>query len=98
MEHGILVSVRGGFLFHCRIPVIFDGVVSATRQALGDLGPTVAHAPVSEEQTPFLSLRPLIFFYMRTEMVVPAFPALFANSPYVGWGIPGKFSAITVHF
>lgn len=60
--------------------MVFDGVVRATIQDLGDLCPAVAHFPVHHEKDPFLLLRPYAFLYLRIQMVVPAFAALFSES------------------
>lgn len=66
---------KGGSLLypppHGGVPVIFDGIVSATRQQLGDLGPFIAESAVGVEDEAILFGRPGRLLDVGAEMVVP---------------------------
>ena len=60
--------------------MVFYGVISPALQLLGEVSPLVAHVFVKKEKDPFFIVAPLILIYIRVEMVVPSFSALFADS------------------
>jgi len=78
--------------------MILDGVVRSALQVLGDLSPLVAHALVGQEEHPFLLLTPLLLLDVRVEVVVPSLPALLADPSCIVLVLPGRFSAMVVHF
>ena len=60
--------------------MVLDGVVGATLEHLGDLGPLVVDDAVHEEEDPLLLLAPVDLLDAWVEMVVPPFTALFSDS------------------
>ena len=50
---------------HTRIPMVLDGVVSASLNYLGDIGPFVVNDAMHEKQDPFLLLVPVDFLNAR---------------------------------
>ena len=63
------------------VPVVFDGVVGATDERLGNLGPPVAELVVGEDQLAVLVAAPLLALDLGVEVVVPALAALLADAP-----------------
>ena len=59
--------------------MVFDGVVSAALEKFGNFSPAVAQESVGKEEHPLFVFTPVLFFYVWVEMVVPTFPALFAD-------------------
>jgi len=62
------------------VPVVFDGVVGATDERLGNLGPPVAELVVGEDQLAVLVAAPLLALDLGVEVVVPALAALLADA------------------
>ena len=60
--------------------MVLDGVVGATLEDLGDLGPLVAHDAVHEEQNPLFLFAPVDLLDAWIQMVVPAFATLLSYS------------------
>lgn len=85
-------------LLHARVPVVFYRVVGSSFEDLGDLGPTISKSPMRQIEQPLLVIAPLLLFDGGVEMVMPAFPALLADAACITQNIPGRFSAIVVHF
>ena len=63
---------------HGTVPVVLDGVVRATFQDLGDLGPFVFELAVHHEQNPLFLFAPTAFLNLGIQVVVPPFTALLA--------------------
>ena len=61
--------------------MVFDGVVGATDERLGNLGPPVAELVVGEDQLAVLVAAPLLALDLGVEVVVPALAALLADAP-----------------
>lgn len=61
--------------------MILNCVVRAPREGFTQHSPAVAQSPMQNEEYPLLVLRPGGFIYVWAEVVVPSFPALFANPP-----------------
>lgn len=78
--------------------MILDGVVSATDQILSNVGPFVTHDKVREVKEPLFLISPLLLLDVRVEVVVPPFSALLTNTAYMMIELPGRFSAMVVHF
>jgi hypothetical protein len=78
--------------------MILNRVVSATFQKFGDFCPAVAEGAVGEKEHPLFMLAPLLLLDVGVEMVVPSFPALLAYSACMEHRVPGRFSAMVVHF
>ena len=66
-------------LLHGGVPVIFDSVVCAAFQTMGDLSPLVFVDLVFDEQNELLFLGPLNLLDHWIEMVVPALTTLLAD-------------------
>lgn len=98
LRPSLLLIHLGQQLFHWRIPMILYWVVCPPLQIFCYLGPSVAQKLMREEQHPFFMLSPLFLLDVRIEMIMPSLPALFANPSLVMSIIPGRFSAIVVHF
>ena len=60
--------------------MIFYGIVCSSCQIFSDLGPSISHCSVREVQDPLFKIGPLFFFDIWIQMIVPSFPALFADS------------------
>ena len=60
--------------------MVFDGVVGAAGQMLGDLGPFVTHLRVQVVEQLVFGVRPSCLFDVGIEMVVPAFATLLAQA------------------
>ncbi len=78
--------------------MIFDGVVSTTDQVLSDVGPFVPHDKVREVKEPLFLISPFLLLDVRVQVVVPPFTALLANTTCMIIELPGRFSAMVVHF
>lgn len=60
--------------------MILDGVVSASVEVLGDLGPPVAEGLVGQEEQPLLVVAPVLLLDVGVEVVVPSLAALLADA------------------
>ena len=60
--------------------MIFDGVVSASREHLSHLSPLVTLSSVCQKEDPLFVRHPLHLKDTRIEVVMPAFSTLFAES------------------
>ena len=60
--------------------MIFDGVVGATFQDFGDLGPFVIDNPVHQEQNPLFLLVPVDLFDSGVQVIVPTFTTLLTDT------------------
>ena len=60
--------------------MVFDRVVSATFENLGDFSPLVVDNSVHEEQNPLLFFIPVDFLNSGVEVIVPTLSALLANT------------------
>lgn len=60
--------------------MVFDGVVGAAFEDLGDLGPLVVDDAVHEEKNPLFLLVPIDFLDSWVQVIVPPFSALLADS------------------
>ena len=80
-EVGEVVSVVFNPPLHARVPVVLDGVVSATLEEIGDVSPLVRLISVQQVKDPLLLSRPGgVPLDHWVEMVVPSFTALLADS------------------
>ena len=68
------------FLFHARIPVVFDSVVSSSLDNGCHICPVVTNCLVEKIQGPFVICGPFGFVDFWIQMVVPSFAALFTDS------------------
>lgn len=68
------------FLFHGRVPVVFDAVVGPALEHLRDLGPLVAELSVLQIENPLFVFAPRNFLDFRVQVVVPALSALLADA------------------
>jgi hypothetical protein len=78
--------------------MVLYGVISPPLEIFSNLSPSVSQASMRQEEHPLLMLTPLLFLDVRIKMVVPSLPALLANAPFIIQKVPGRFSAIVVHF
>ena len=62
------------------IPVVLDHVISATRQQLGNLRPTIAELLLCFTQDSLLLVRQWALFYRRVKSVQPALAALLSHA------------------
>ena len=60
------------------VPLILDGVVSATGQEVRNFGPTVLLPSVLNVENPILLIAPAKLFDQRIQLVDPSLTALFA--------------------
>ena len=60
--------------------MVFDRVVGATLENLGDFGPLVVNDSVHEEKNPLFFFIPVNFLNSWVEVIVPALSALLANA------------------
>ena len=60
--------------------MVFDRVVGATLENLGDFGPLVVNDSVHEEKNPLFFFIPVNFLNSGVEVIVPALSALLANA------------------
>jgi hypothetical protein len=67
-------------LFHGRIPMILNRVISPPVQHLSNLSPLVADSPMIQIQNPLLLLAPCDFLNLRIQVIMPPFSALLADS------------------
>ena len=72
----------GQLLLHARVPVVLDGVVSATLEHLGYLSPLVAVVSVHQIEDPLFLTAPADLLDLRVQMVVPALTALLSDPPW----------------
>lgn len=78
--------------------MVFDGVVCATDQVLGNVSPFVAHDQVRKVKEPLFLICPLLLLDLRVQVIVPSLAALLTDSAYIMMEVPGRFSAMVVHF
>jgi hypothetical protein len=78
--------------------MILDGIIRSAWEILGDLSPSVSKALMGQEEHPLFVVLPIILANVWIKVIVPAFSALFSDSPWVCLCVPGKFSEIVVHF
>ena len=64
----------------CRVPIVLDGVVAASKEHIGDLGPSVLHSLVQDVENPLFLLCPLGLLEQRIKLVMPAFTALLSDT------------------
>ena len=83
----------------CRVPIVLDGVVAASQEHIGDLGPSVLHGLVQDVENPLFLLCPLGLLEQRIELVVPAFTALLAGSVLhlLGHDLPLMWTDVSDH-
>lgn len=62
------------------VPVVLDGIVWATQQVVGDLGPAILKALVKDVEHPVLFCWPSCLFQERVKLIVPALTALFTGA------------------
>lgn len=67
-------------LFHGRVPVIFNSVVSSSSHLLSNVCPSVAVYNMQHIEQPLLWFVPCSLYNIRGKMIVPPFSALFTNS------------------
>ena len=68
--------------FECGIEMIFDVVIGATLEMLGNFRPSVAVLLMKSEDFLIFFLSPLVLLYVGVEVIVPALSALL---PYTAW-------------
>lgn len=66
--------------------MILDVIICTARKILGNFRPSVPQLFVSLDDQHVLLLSPLVLFYIRIKVIVPAFPALLADPPWQGSG------------
>jgi len=76
-----LVTLLLHLAFEGGVEVVLDVVVRAALQVLGDFRPPVAVLHMKVKDFLIFFFRPLVFFDVRIQMVMPAFPALLPNAP-----------------
>lgn len=59
--------------------MILDGIVSPTREVLGDLSPSVSQTFMGQEEHPLLLVLPIVLADVWIEMIVPSLSALFSD-------------------
>jgi hypothetical protein len=63
--------------------VIFDSIVRASLKNIGNISPPIAFIPIQQKQDPLFFTRPRsIPLDHGIQMVMPSFPALFADSSW----------------
>ena len=81
VEIGVKGSLHVGQLsLHWGVPVVFNGVVSATLEDFGNFCPLVIYDSVHKEKDPLLFLTPVNLLDKWVQMVVPSLSALLAHS------------------
>jgi len=78
-------------LLHARVPMVLNGVVSATLKHLGNLSPLVPVVSVHEVEDPLFLLAPADLFDLRVQMIVPPLSALLANPTWEIFSYQGPF-------
>ena len=83
----------------CRVPIVLDGVVAASQEHIGDLGPSVLHGLVQDVENPLFLLCPLGLLEQRIKLVMPAFTALLARSVLhlLGHDLPLMWTDVSDH-
>lgn len=69
-------------LLHARVPVVLNGVISATLKYLGNLSPLVAVVAMHQVENPLFFLAPADLLDLRVQVVVPSLTTLLANAPW----------------
>lgn len=78
--------------------MIFDGIIRSPLEEFGNFSPFVPHHLMLEEQNPLLVFRPRDLFDLRVQVIMPAFSALFADSPREAFGDQRPFlRAVFIH-
>lgn len=76
-----LLLVEADSPFHARVPMVFDGVISATFQNIGNISPLVGLISIQKIKNPFFLGGPLsVSLDHGIQMIVPSLPALFTDS------------------
>ena len=73
-----LGSIRAQVALECRVPSILDGIVGASGQTFGNLGPSISKLGVSLNEGFVFTVRPLALVDARIEMIVPSLSTLLA--------------------
>ncbi len=68
------------FPLHGTVPVVLYGVVGATVEHFGDIGPLIIELSMHKEKDPLFFATPVDFLYARVQMIVPAFSTLFTHA------------------
>lgn len=76
-----LVTLLFHLAFERRVEVVFYVIIGASFEVLGDFRPPVAVLDVEVKDFLVFFFRPLVFFNVRIQMVMPAFPALLPDAP-----------------
>jgi hypothetical protein len=94
--------------------MILYRIVRSPLEVLGEVSPLVAHILVEDEENPLLIFGPLFLIDVGVEMIMPSFPALFADatldregctwhvfsddSPLLGTVLGDKFDEVLILF
>lgn len=71
--------------------MILNAVVRSSFNNFGQSRPLTSIDLIAEEQPPFLVIRPLTFFNIRTQMIEPSFPTLLSYAIGNEFGNVGPF-------
>merc|ERR1719199_1558035 len=82
-----VVLLRKHLALERRVPVVLDGVVSAAREELSDLCPSVVESLVCFDKEGVLLGCPAVFAHIRVELIVPALADLLAGA---AWEVDGE--------
>lgn len=79
--NNLLTGTLARHPLQCAIPPILNRIVCPPFQTFCNLGPFVPQLCMQLGNLLILLVSPLTLVYVRVEMIVPTFPALFAQSP-----------------